>query len=95
MKIKLNKYKDCIINENNTIIAERPHGVKEWDDGEIICNVYNNADNVWLSPVESEREVQEKRLKEIFPDYPNGYEKWQYLNRLIDMFPSALSRVDL
>ena len=49
----------------------------------------------WLSPVKNERETQEKRLKEILPSYPSGYEKWQYLNRLIDLFPSAVSRADL
>ena len=86
--LKLNKYNDCIVDENNTIIAERPHHNKEWIEGEEICKTFNNSE-VWLSPLKSERNTQEKRLKEIFPSYPDGYEKWQYMNRLLNLFPSA------
>ena len=41
----------------------------------------NNGD--WLSPIQSEREHQEKQLKELWPDYPNGCPKWQTLNGLL------------
>jgi hypothetical protein len=37
----------------------------------------------WLSPIESEREWQEKHLEKIFNNYPNTCPKWQYLNGLI------------
>lgn len=41
----------------------------------------NNGD--WLSPIQSEREHQEKQLKELWPDYPNGCPKWQTMNGLL------------
>ena len=41
----------------------------------------NNGD--WLSPVPSERKVQEKQLKALWPDYPNGCFKWQTMNGLL------------
>ena len=37
----------------------------------------------WLSPVLKEREWQEEQLKKLFPSYPDGCPKWQYLNGLI------------
>jgi hypothetical protein len=43
----------------------------------------DDVDGQWLSPTPSEREWQEQKLKEIFPSYPNGCQKWQYLNGLI------------
>jgi hypothetical protein len=42
-----------------------------------------NNDGNWLSPIPSERKVQEKQLKEFWPDYPNGCPKWQTLNGLL------------
>ena len=45
-------------------------------------------DESWLSPVESEREQQEKDLKKIYPSYPNA-NKWQCLNGLIYFTLSA------
>ena len=42
-----------------------------------------NHSNGWLSPVNSEREWQEEKLKDIFPYWPNAYPKWQYLNTFI------------
>ena len=44
----------------------------------------DDVDGQWLSPFPSEREWQEQKLKEIFPSYPNGCQKWQYLNGLIE-----------
>lgn len=43
----------------------------------------DDVDGEWLSPLESERRWQEEELKKIFPCYPNGGPKWQYLNGLI------------
>jgi len=37
----------------------------------------------WISPVKSEREWQESVLKELFPSYPYGAPRWQYLNGLL------------
>lgn len=51
---------------------------------------FDKLDGQWLSPVPSEREWQEKSLKKIFPCYPNGAPRWQYLNTLIH---SALENV--
>lgn len=45
----------------------------------------DDIDGEWLSPIESERQYQEKELKKIFPCYPNGDPKWQHLNGLIKL----------
>lgn len=39
--------------------------------------------NSWLSPVDSEREWQEKHLLKIWDNYPNASPLWQYMNGLI------------
>ncbi len=43
----------------------------------------NTIDGSWISPVKSEKEWQESVLKELFPSYPNGAPRWQYLNGLL------------
>jgi hypothetical protein len=45
----------------------------------------DKIDGEWLSPVESERKWQEKKLEEIFDHYPNASPKWQYMNGLIQI----------
>ena len=44
---------------------------------------FNAEDGSWISPVKSEKEWQESVLKEIFPSYPHGAPRWQYLNGLL------------
>jgi hypothetical protein len=44
---------------------------------------FNSEDGSWISPVKSEKEWQESVLKELFPSYPHGASKWQYLNGLL------------
>ncbi|MCF7859812.1 MAG: hypothetical protein K9N07_10905 [Candidatus Cloacimonetes bacterium] len=44
---------------------------------------FNKEDGSWISPVKSEREWQESVLKELFPSYPHGAPRWQYLNGLL------------
>ena len=44
---------------------------------------FNEEDESWISPVKSEREWQESVLKELFPSYPHGAPRWQYLNGLL------------
>ena len=44
---------------------------------------FNKEDGSWISPVKSEREWQESILKELFPSYPHGAPRWQYLNGLL------------
>jgi len=39
--------------------------------------------NSWLSPIESERNWQEKHIKKIWEGYPNICPNWQILNGLI------------
>ncbi|TNE75015.1 hypothetical protein EP331_00165 [bacterium] len=39
--------------------------------------------NSWLSPIDSEREWQEKHLLKIWDNYPNASPLWQYMNGLI------------
>ena len=39
--------------------------------------------NSWLSPVDSEKEWQEKHIKKIWQGYPNICPNWQILNGLI------------
>lgn len=46
----------------------------------------------WLSPIDSERMIQEQKLLEIYPDYPNGAPLWQYMNGLLN---SAVEKSDL
>jgi hypothetical protein len=46
---------------------------------------FSKIDGQWLSPVPEEREWQEDVLKEIFPSYPNGAPRWQYLNGLLQI----------
>jgi len=44
---------------------------------------FNEEDGSWISPIKSEKEWQESVLKELFPSYPHGAPKWQYLNGLL------------
>jgi hypothetical protein len=44
---------------------------------------FNEEDGSWISPVKSEKEWQESVLKELFPSYPHGAPRWQYLNGLL------------
>lgn len=44
----------------------------------------DNIDGTWLSPVRSERELQESKLVELFGHYPNACPRWQYMNGLIE-----------
>jgi len=46
---------------------------------------FSKIDGQWLSPVPEEREWQEDALKEIFPSYPGGAPRWQYMNGLIQI----------
>ena len=46
---------------------------------------FSKIDGQWLSPVPEEREWQEDALKEIFPSYPEGAPRWQYMNGLIQI----------
>lgn len=46
---------------------------------------FSKIDGQWLSPVPEEREWQEDALKEIFPSYPVGAPRWQYMNGLIQI----------
>jgi len=46
---------------------------------------FRGEDRQWISPVEEEREWQEEVLKELFPSYPNGAPRWQYLNGLLQI----------
>lgn len=46
---------------------------------------FNAQDGQWISPVNEEREWQEDVLKELFPSYPNGAPRWQYLNGLLQI----------
>tara|TARA_R110000822_G_scaffold19035_1_gene62259 strand:- start:522 stop:818 length:297 start_codon:yes stop_codon:yes gene_type:complete len=39
--------------------------------------------NSWLSPIDSEKEWQEKHIKKIWQGYPNICPNWQILNGLI------------
>ena len=39
--------------------------------------------NSWLSPIDSEKEWQEKHIKKIWEGYPNICPNWQILNGLI------------
>lgn len=43
----------------------------------------DKIDGEWLSPIPSEREWQEEKLKEIFGHFPTASPRWQYLNGLI------------
>ena len=43
----------------------------------------SNNDGDWLSPIPYEREHQEKQLKALWPDYPNGCPRWQTMNGLL------------
>lgn len=46
---------------------------------------FKGEDGQWLSPIEDEREWQEDVLKELFPSYPSGAPKWQYMNGLLQI----------
>ena len=43
----------------------------------------DTIDGQWLSPVPTERQWQEERLREITGHYPTASPKWQYMNGLI------------
>jgi len=52
----------------------------------IILSEKNSAGlDTWISPSTEEREWQEDALKELFPSYPNGAPKWQYMNGLLQI----------
>jgi len=46
---------------------------------------FKGEDGQWISPIAEEREWQEDVLKELFPSYPNGAPKWQYMNGLLQI----------
>lgn len=66
---------------------KNPEWVVECDDCEhlnekqITTPQYNNSS--WLSPIEKEREWQEKQIKKIWEGYPANSPNWQILNGLI------------
>jgi len=43
-KLRLNQWGDCIVDENDRIVAERPSHLREWPDGEKICKAFNRPD---------------------------------------------------
>lgn len=45
-ELKLNIYKDCIVDENNIIVAEKPKYIRDWKKGEEICKVFNKYMNL-------------------------------------------------
>ena len=45
----------------------------------------DNLDGMWLSPVITERSVQLEKLKLIFPDFPFGAPRWQYMNHFLNI----------
>ena len=63
---------------------------KDLEQGTITDNEARNlllgllgVSNPWLSPIESERNWQEKHIKKIWKGYPNVCPNWQILNGLI------------
>lgn len=43
------------------------------------------SDSEWLSPNDEERAMQVSKLKSLFPSFPKGGVKWQYMNGLLEM----------
>ncbi len=39
--LKLNEWNDCIVDETGRIVAERPSRMREWPEGEEICEAFN------------------------------------------------------
>jgi hypothetical protein len=55
---------------------------------------FNAEDGSWISPIKSEKEWQESVLKEVFPSYPHGAPRWQYLNGLLHIVLEYKEQVD-
>ncbi len=80
-------------NDGNPIIySSYPRDMKpEKEDIEIFIKglptflSFKGEDGQWISPIAEEREWQEDVLKELFPSYPNGAPKWQYMNGLLQI----------
>ena len=51
------------------------------------------SDSEWLSPNDEERAMQVSKLKDLFPSYPAGGVKWQYMNDLLEMAEHSLDEV--
>jgi hypothetical protein len=55
---------------------------------------FNAEDGSWISPIRTEKEWQESVLKELFPSYPHGAPRWQYLNGLLRIALEYKEQVD-
>ena len=42
----MNRYRDCITDENDQIVAERPRFITDWVAGDEICKVFNEGNLV-------------------------------------------------
>ena len=42
-KLRLNHWGDCIVDENNRIVDERPSRMREWPEAEEIIKAFNRA----------------------------------------------------
>lgn len=47
-KVSLNEFKDCIVDENNNIVAEKPRWFdrKKWEQGEMLVEAFNKKLNL-------------------------------------------------
>jgi hypothetical protein len=43
-KLKFNQFGDCIVDENDRIVAERPARMREWPEAEEIVRAFNRPD---------------------------------------------------
>ena len=58
-------------------------GAIEENEAQRLLLILFGVSNSWLSPIDSEKEWQEKHIKKIWEGYPNICPNWQILNGLI------------
>ncbi|MBX3045119.1 MAG: hypothetical protein KIT33_15145 [Candidatus Kapabacteria bacterium] len=60
-KVSLNEFKDCIVDENNNIVAEKPRWFDrhKWKQGEMLVEAFNKKFNL-----EKELKNENRRTKE-------------------------------
>ena len=70
-KVSLNEFKDCIVDEKNNIVAEKPRWFdrQKWEQGEMLVNAFNeklNLANVgssfFISDLEKKLEVAKEQM---------------------------------
>lgn len=70
-KVSLNEFKDCIVDEKNNIVAEKPRWFDRhnWEQGELLVNAFNKKLNLadvgssfFISDLEKKLEIAKHEM---------------------------------